>query len=133
MGVEEARIGKGHRTYDLELAEEDRRSTRRKKILFAAFFSTFWLSACHVFQHPDVLTSIVGASKKLLPALSWDNETPLNAVCPQTTALAPVKNSGYLNTLEAEYATEEFRLQAYESLGGAIRVPYVADHLDPES
>ncbi|KAJ8474417.1 hypothetical protein ONZ51_g7230 [Trametes cubensis] len=132
MGVEEARTGEAYRRFDIALAEEDRRSTQRKKIIFAAVFSAFWFSARYIFEHPNFLKSTFNkASKELLPLL-WNNEAPSSAICPQTTALAPVKNSGYLGTLEAEYATEEFRLQAYESLGGAIRVPTIAyDDLAP--
>ena len=47
-------------------------------------------------------------------------------VCPQTSAIAPVKNGAFLNALEAEFQTDAFKLKAYESLGGAVRVPYVA-------
>ncbi|KAI0731073.1 carboxypeptidase S [Earliella scabrosa] len=47
-------------------------------------------------------------------------------------AIAPVKNGAWLDTLEAEYQTDEFKLKAYESLGGAVRVPTVAyDDLAP--
>ncbi|KAI0742053.1 carboxypeptidase S [Daedaleopsis nitida] len=55
-----------------------------------------------------------------------------NATCPQTEAIAPEKNGALLNALEAEYQKERFRLKAYESLGGAIRIPTVAyDDLAP--
>ncbi|TFK92589.1 carboxypeptidase S [Polyporus arcularius HHB13444] len=53
-------------------------------------------------------------------------------VCPQTTAIAPERNRAILDALEEQYQTEWFKLQAYESLGGAIRVPTVAyDDLAP--
>ncbi|RPD64023.1 carboxypeptidase S [Lentinus tigrinus ALCF2SS1-7] len=56
----------------------------------------------------------------------------LDEVCPQTTAIAPEKNRAFLDTLEEQYQSEGFKLQAYESLGGAIRVPTVAyDDLAP--
>ncbi|KAI0742034.1 carboxypeptidase S [Daedaleopsis nitida] len=55
-----------------------------------------------------------------------------SAVCPQTGPIAPEQNRVLLDTLEAEYQTEEFRLKAYESLGGAVRVPTVMyDDLAP--
>ncbi len=53
-------------------------------------------------------------------------------VCPQTTAIAPERNRAILDALEEQYQTEWFKLQAYESLGGAIRVPcvvFVASYL----
>ena len=46
-------------------------------------------------------------------------------VCPQTTAVAPEKHRALLDALEGQYQTEGFKVKAYESLGGAIRVPYV--------
>ncbi|OSD05272.1 carboxypeptidase S [Trametes coccinea BRFM310] len=65
--------------------------------------------------------------------LPWLEEAAgVNAVCPQTTAIAPEQNSAFLETLEAHYATQDFKLKAYESLGGAIRIPTVAyDDLAP--
>lgn len=44
-------------------------------------------------------------------------------VCPQTDAIAPVKNSALLDALEVKYRSDDFKLNAYESLGGAIRIP----------
>ena len=47
-------------------------------------------------------------------------------VCPQASAVSPVKNSALLDALEAEFQTEDFKLKAFESLGGAVRVPCVS-------
>lgn len=44
-----------------------------------------------------------------------------SAVCSQTAPIAP--DSKALSTLEALYQTEEFKQKAYESLGGAVRIP----------
>lgn len=45
-------------------------------------------------------------------------------VCPQTGPITPT-TPGLLEELENEFATDEFRSHAYESLSGAIRIPYV--------
>ncbi|TBU30546.1 carboxypeptidase S [Dichomitus squalens] len=56
----------------------------------------------------------------------------ISEACPQTNAIVPQKHSALLEVLETTYQTEEFRLKAYESLGGAVRVPTVAyDDLAP--
>ncbi|KAI0927139.1 hypothetical protein AcV5_007754 [Taiwanofungus camphoratus] len=53
-------------------------------------------------------------------------------VCPQTSPITPLAHSALLTKLEEEYTTEKFRLIAYESLGGAVRIPTVAyDDLRP--
>ncbi|EPT05315.1 hypothetical protein FOMPIDRAFT_125395 [Fomitopsis schrenkii] len=43
-------------------------------------------------------------------------------VCPQTGPITPT-TPGLLEELENEFATDEFRSHAYESLSGAIRIP----------
>lgn len=47
-------------------------------------------------------------------------------VCPQASPISPLAHSDLLQGLENEFLTEEFRLKAYESLGGAVRIPYVS-------
>ena len=46
-------------------------------------------------------------------------------VCPQASPIAPLANSDLLQAIENEFLTETFRLKAYESLGGSVRIPYV--------
>ena len=46
-------------------------------------------------------------------------------VCPQTTGITPQKNSALLAELEATYLSDDFKSKAYESLGGAVRIPCV--------
>ena len=46
--------------------------------------------------------------------------------CKQSSLISPVAHAGLLEDLEVEFASSEFRLKAYESLGGAVRVPYVS-------
>ena len=46
-------------------------------------------------------------------------------VCPQTTGITPQSNNALLAELEATYLTDDFKLKAFESLGGAVRIPYV--------
>ena len=48
----------------------------------------------------------------------------MTGVCPQAAPITP-GSSALLDELEAEFATDSFRSYAYESLGGAIRIPYV--------
>ena len=45
--------------------------------------------------------------------------------CPQTTGITPQSNNALLAELEANYLTDDFKLKAFESLGGAVRIPYV--------
>ena len=47
------------------------------------------------------------------------------AVCPKTTPIAPLTHSALLEDLEAEYATHDFQMHAYNTLSGAVRIPYV--------
>jgi hypothetical protein len=44
-------------------------------------------------------------------------------VCPQTTALLPVKNAPIASDLASLYGTEEFRESAISWLSGAVQVP----------
>ncbi|KAH7926427.1 carboxypeptidase S [Leucogyrophana mollusca] len=48
---------------------------------------------------------------------------PVIEVCPQVSAIAPSSHASLVESLDQEYATEEFKLKAYESLGGAVRIP----------
>lgn len=53
-------------------------------------------------------------------SLAYDAST-----CPQAEGLTPSNNAALLHDLEAEFSGNEFKLKAYESLGGAVRIPYV--------
>ncbi|KIJ20621.1 Merops: M20.UNA [Paxillus involutus ATCC 200175] len=44
-------------------------------------------------------------------------------LCPQVEALTSVSHAALLDDLDEEYASTEFKLKAYESLGGAVRIP----------
>ncbi|KAI0675501.1 carboxypeptidase S [Trametes maxima] len=44
-------------------------------------------------------------------------------VCPQPAALAPVRYGALAEELDRAYAEDAFKLRAYETLGGAIRIP----------
>lgn len=46
-------------------------------------------------------------------------------VCPQVAPISPFTHSSLLTELEETFATTDFKLGAYESLGGAIRIPCV--------
>ncbi|KAI1793445.1 carboxypeptidase S [Ganoderma leucocontextum] len=55
-----------------------------------------------------------------------------DGVCPQTSGIAPQKHNSLLAELEATYLSEDFKSKAYESLGGAVRIPTVVyDDLAP--
>ncbi|KAI8985667.1 carboxypeptidase S [Trametes punicea] len=122
---------------DLEFVTIPTRSTRTfiaKKHIVVALASilglaSFYLHAYNTFSRARDFT----ARARLEATLLWscggmDND----ATCPQTSAIAPGKNRVFLDVLETEYGTNEFRLKAYESLGGAIRIPTVVyDDLAP--
>ena len=59
----------------------------------------------------------------LLPKTSHHDS--VEAVCPQTSAIAPQLHTELLEKLEDKYAKQEFHETAFEWLGGAVRVPYV--------
>lgn len=65
----------------------------------------------------------------LLPGSVWHNVDgsmqTVNAACPQISAIAPSAHAKLLKALDSEYSTQTFKLKAYESLGQAVRVPYV--------
>ena len=47
----------------------------------------------------------------------------LDDLCPQVEALVPPKYESLLSSLDDEFGSSEFKLKAYESLGGAVRIP----------
>ena len=55
----------------------------------------------------------------------WQSKTALGLddVCPQAEALTPAGHEALLESLDEEFGTSEFKLKAYESLGGAVRIP----------
>ncbi|PCH34800.1 carboxypeptidase S [Wolfiporia cocos MD-104 SS10] len=65
----------------------------------------------------QLLTPLEGHASLLHTNVAFD----AHDVCPQSSALTP--STPLLANLEAEYATEEFRLHAVESLGGTVRIP----------
>lgn len=88
--------------------------------------TSFWLTLLsglalylvHLFTRGHYFGSF-GAGNKFV-------QEDVDAICPQIGPLSPDVHSALLSTLEALYGTEEFRLKAFESLGGAVRVPYVS-------
>ena len=44
-------------------------------------------------------------------------------LCPQSSPLSPDAHGDLFNSLESLYSTDSFKLHAYESLGGAVRIP----------
>lgn len=57
----------------------------------------------------------------------WRSETTLalDDFCPQVEALTLSEHEDLLKRLDEEFRSNEFRLKAYESLGGAVRIPCV--------
>lgn len=55
----------------------------------------------------------------------WENRgvIGLDDVCPQVEALTPSKHEVLLGSLDTEFGSSEFKLKAYKSLGGAVRIP----------
>lgn len=47
------------------------------------------------------------------------------ALCPQAGPISPQKHAKFLGEMDGLYGTEEYKLWAYENLGGAVRIPYV--------
>ncbi|KAH9921729.1 carboxypeptidase S [Epithele typhae] len=117
---------------DLKLLQEDSRrdaerglrtQRHRAHYLTLAAISALVLSLCFLFARGRGFSSCGGGGA---------HEDYAAEVCPQTGAIAPVRHGALLDALEAEYAMDAFRLKAYESLGGAIRVPTIAyDDLKP--
>ena len=62
-----------------------------------------------------------------LPGLlqGWESENVvgLDDFCPQVEPLTPPGHEALLKSLDEEYGSSEFKLKAYESLGGAVRIP----------
>ncbi|KAI0358307.1 carboxypeptidase S [Trametes cingulata] len=125
---------------DLELSSEAEQSphnsTSRRKYFTVAVLSTIGLALFYLCAQTTHLRACGVAARVKLEGLIFNpssaEHADAHAVCPQTKAIVPEKNSAFLDALEAEYGTEVFRLKAYESLGGAVRVPTVAyDDLAP--
>ncbi|KAF8141978.1 hypothetical protein EV363DRAFT_1425979 [Boletus edulis] len=57
--------------------------------------------------------------------LQWESESVagLDDLCPQVEALTPPQHEALLRSLDQEFGSTEFKLKAYESLGGAVRIP----------
>ncbi|KAH7885806.1 hypothetical protein F5I97DRAFT_1808549 [Phlebopus sp. FC_14] len=51
------------------------------------------------------------------------DEKGLDELCPQVDPITPYGYKSLLESLDKEYATTTFKLKAYESLGGAVRIP----------
>ncbi|KAG1860316.1 hypothetical protein DFJ58DRAFT_779286 [Suillus subalutaceus] len=93
------------------------RSTVRSKILgFACFLGLALLS--HHFW-PSLTTNAFPTheSQRLLAVA--------DEMCPQVSAITPSSHALLVDSLDKEYGTKEFKLKAYESLGGAVRIPTV--------
>lgn len=49
----------------------------------------------------------------------------LKDACPQQAAIPPQKHGALLASLEETFVTRDFKSEAFESLGGAVRIPCV--------
>ncbi|KAI0761831.1 carboxypeptidase S [Trametes elegans] len=123
---------------DVEVLSSDvtqgTRSRRARKYLTAALCSTLGLALFYLSARSPHIRACGSATGTRIKDLlsSWKGDIDASAVCPQAKVISPERNSVFLNALEAEYQTRDFILKAYESLGGAIRVPTVAyDDLKP--
>ncbi|THH32060.1 hypothetical protein EUX98_g2143 [Antrodiella citrinella] len=78
------------------------------------------------------LLSFFTFRRPTLEALNVSPTDGLKDACPQAAPISPSFHKDLHGDLEEEYATDEFRLKAYESLGGAVRIPTEAyDDLKP--
>lgn len=84
-----------------------------KRLLVLALSA--WLIVFYIARMPEY-AELANAVDSLLG-------THDNNECPQAPALAPSLHTDVLTKLEHEYESQRFRLQAYESLGGAVRIP----------
>ncbi|KIJ65156.1 hypothetical protein HYDPIDRAFT_39784 [Hydnomerulius pinastri MD-312] len=104
---------------DLELGglssrqEKPQRNVTRSKLLGLAGLLSLALLAQRFF--PVVLLSALPHQSEQLHAL--------DGLCPQVDAIIPTNHAPLLQSLDEEYATTDFKLKAYESLGGAVRIP----------
>lgn len=91
------------------------RSALRLKILYFACFLGLVLMFPHCW--PSITTSVYPTheSQRLLAIA--------DEMCPQVSAIAPSSHAPLIDTLDEIYGTKEFKLTAYESLGGAVRIP----------
>ena len=53
----------------------------------------------------------------------YESDDGLDDLCPQVEALTPPGYEALLGSLDEEFNSNEFKLKAYESLGGAVRIP----------
>ncbi|KAG1786028.1 carboxypeptidase S [Suillus plorans] len=94
-----------------------RRSALRLKILHFACFLGLVLLSHHFWPY---LTTSAFPSHESQRLLVIDDD-----MCPQVSAITPSSHTTLIDTLDEEYGTKEFKLKAYESLGGAVRIPTV--------
>ena len=78
---------------------------------FASILSLFLL-VHHFWPFPSLLQG-------------WGGESVicLDDLCPQVEALTPPRHEALLGSLDEEFGSSEFKLKAYKSLGGAVRIP----------
>lgn len=107
---------------ELGLKVHETKSTRLARLgrlfLCAILFCAAFLS----FPLPTFIsTRILGGFD-----ISTHLETTIQAqACAQVATIAPTAQAQLLEDLESEFVTESYRLKAYESLGAAVRIPYV--------
>lgn len=97
-------------------APKSTRSARRRRTSFRILL----VVSCIVLS---VLHYRLWSSPSVHLEFASDLKTP--SACPQAAPINPVAGASVRKDLEVEYASETFKLQAYESLGGAVRIPYV--------
>lgn len=86
--------------------------------------------ACLVFLYmrsaPLETDAFVSSLNPEHPSASKSNAASGEALCPQAEPLSPQKHAAFLAEMDGLYGTEEYKLWAYENLGGAVRIPYVS-------
>jgi hypothetical protein len=112
----------------------ERRLAARKACLLVVFGTLLFLFSLLAPVFPSLAISSVIAwcsSADSVVGSTWPAILSAHAppksieLCPQSDSISPVKHNALSNSLEGLFAEEAFRLEAYESLGAAVRVPYV--------
>lgn len=93
------------------------RSALRSKILDFTCFLGLVLLLHHFWPYLTTSAFTTHESQRLL--------TIEDDMCPQVSAITPSNHNSLIDILDEEYGTKEFKLKAYESLGGAVRIPTV--------
>lgn len=101
---------------DVEWSAEAVRQSKPRRLLPYAFRSLLLLAVVATFNW--------AANKSGDSSHGFWFPNATSELCPQVPAASPEKYADLLGGVEELFDTREFKLQAIESLGGAVRIPY---------